>query len=306
MHTPRRLPRPAASMALLLGLGLAGSAPLSAQSFAGRRDTSLTLSASAVVDVTLRTGRVIVRGIEGTTGTVRGGGQRYELRATGVGMTLNARDMGGDRDDAPLVLEVPRGARVLVNTASADVRLQDLRGDIEVHTANGDIVAEDVDGRLVVETLSGDVTVDGAPAGVRITSTSGDVIVRGLRGDADLRTTSGDVRVDGERLTRVLVENFNGDVTIDGTLTADARVQVRTHNGDVSVRIPGGAQGRLELSTISGDLSASGPLTLLPDDARSSAGGRSTRRYEFGGGGPLQIDISTFNGDVRLVRGIRS
>jgi DUF4097 and DUF4098 domain-containing protein YvlB len=113
------------------------------------------------------------------------------------------------------------------------------------------------------------------------------------------------VRVEGPRITRALVENFSGDVVVDGTLDASARLQVRTHTGDVVVRIPTDARGRLELSTINGELTGAGPMTLLPGDI-ASRGGRSTRRYEFNGGGPLQLDISTFNGDVRIVRGIRS
>lgn len=279
-----------------------------AQSFSqsSSRDTSITLPATAVVDITHRTGHVIVRGIDGTTGSVRGGGSRYQLRTTGVGLTVNAREDGRRRsDDGPLELDVPRGVRLLVNTATGDVTLRDLTGDVEVHTATGDVSVQNITGRVIVESLSGDVDVMGTPTAVRVTTASGDVTVRGLRGELEAHSTSGTVRVDGPRITRALVENFSGDVVLEGSLDPNARLQLRTHNGDIVVHVPTDAKGQLELSTINGELTGAGPITLLPGDI-PSRGGRSTRRYEFNGGGPLQLDISTFNGDVRIVRGIRS
>lgn len=305
----RRTTRARLAAAACIVTGIVG-APLvvavRAQSFTSSRDTSITLPATAVVDITHRTGRVIVRGIDGTTGSVRGGGSRYQLRTTGVGLTVNAREDNRRRgDDGPLELEVPRGVRLLVNTSTGDIVLRDLTGDVEVHSTTGDIAIDNVSGRVFAETISGDVDVQGAPTGVRVNTTSGDIMVRGVRGEVEVHSTSGTVRVDGPRITRALVENFSGDVVIEGALDVNARLQLRTHNGDIVVHIPTDAKGRLELSTINGELTGAGPITLLPGDI-SPRGGRSTRRYEFNGGGPLQLDISTFNGDVRIVRGNRS
>ena len=68
-----------------------------------------------------------------------------------------------------------------------------------------------------------------------------------------------------------------------------------------------------ETVTISPDatLLDGGPITLLPGDQSGSRRGRSARRYAFGPGSSdgdvrgLQIDLSTFSGDVRLVRASR-
>lgn len=305
--TRARLAATACVVTGIVGAPLVVTAGAQAFTRSSSRDTSITLPATATVDITHRTGRVIVRGIDGTTGAVRGGGNRFQLRTTGVGLTLNARDDARRRtdDDGPLELDVPRGVRLLVNTSSGDVVLRDLTGDVEVHTASGDISVENASGRVLVETLSGDVSVQGAPAAVRVTTASGDIAMRGVRGDVEVHTTSGTVRVDGPRITRALVENFSGDVVIEGDLDASARLQLRTHNGDIVVHVPTDAKGQLELSTINGELTGAGPITLLPGSI-APRGGRSTRRYEFNGGGPLQLDISTFNGDVRIVRGNRS
>lgn len=268
------------------------------------QDSTLRLGENAVVDITLRTGQLIVRGVDRPTGAVRGGGRNYQIRPSGVGIVVNERSRGDD--DRPLELDLPRNVRLVVNTASADIDLRDLRGDVEVKTMSGDLVADNLSGRLIVETLSGDVDVVGTLTQLRANTVSGDVQVRGVRGDVDLNTTSGNMRVSGDRMGRVVGESISGDFVIDGGLTDDARVQLRTHSGDITVRLPASPRGSVDLTTINGDFDAGGPMTLLPGEVSGSGSRRSTRRYELGSGGPLRLDFSTFNGDVRLIRGIRS
>ena len=63
--------------ALLLLAG--GVSPLQAQS-----DSSFVVARNAVVDITLRTGRLVVHGGSATTGAIRGRSGDYQLRTTGV------------------------------------------------------------------------------------------------------------------------------------------------------------------------------------------------------------------------------
>jgi DUF4097 and DUF4098 domain-containing protein YvlB len=269
------------------------------------RDTTVRVSRDAVVDVSLRTGRLIVRGIEGASGRVRAGRADYQLRSTGTTLTLSApNERGGVSSDGPLELDLPRGVRLNVSTLSADVEIVDIDGSVDVRTTGGNIRLEGVRGRTVIETVSGDIGSTGSTMQLRATTVSGAVRIREARGELDLHTTSGDVSISGDALRRVVVDGMSGDVTIDSGIADDARVRVTTHSGDVSLRLPESARGQLELSTFNGTLSAGGPLTLLPGDGARRR--RSTRRYELGGGGALQLDISTFNGDIRLLRGIRS
>lgn len=271
------------------------------------RDTTVRVSRDAVVDVSLRTGRLIVRGIEGASGRVRAGRADYQLRSTGTTLTLSApNERGGAPGDGPLELDLPRGVRLNVSTLSADVEIVDIDGSVDVRTTSGNIRLEGVRGRTVIETVSGDIGSTGSTTQLRATTVSGDVRIREARGELDLHTTSGDVTIGGDALRRVVVDGMSGDVTIDSGIADDARVRVTTHSGDVSLRLPESARGQLELSTFNGTLTAGGPLTLLPADGDGARRGRSTRRYELGGGGALQLDISTFNGDIRLLRGIRS
>lgn len=297
-------------LALLLAVSAVPAAVLQAQS----RDTTVRMTSSAVVDVTVRTGKLVVRGVDGSTGRVRGGSSNYELRSTGVSLTLESRDDArrgretrDDRDESTIELDVPRGVRLVVSTLSADVDIREIGGSVEVRSTSGNVQLTDVPGRAIVETIAGDVRATGSGTLLRVTTVSGDLRVREARGELDLHTTSGDVSVSGERIVRFAAESMSGDIQFDGLLTTDARVQISTHSGDVTVRLPDGARGELSLSTFTGELIAGGPLTLLPGESSAARRGRNVRRYALGSGqGPgLLLDITTFTGDVRLVRGVR-
>jgi len=288
-----------------------GVSPLQAQS-----DSSFAVARNAVVDITLRTGRLVVRGSAAATGAVRGRSGDYQLRTTGVGITLDASDdmrssrtstrTAGRRNEATLELDLPRNVRLVVSTSSADVDVSGIDGDVEIRTTSGDISLDDIGGRLTLETLSGDVRLSGRSGAARVTTMSGDITMRGVRDDANVRTTSGDVTLGMDRAARVDVETISGEVTFEGSTTDDARLQLTTHSGDVTLRLPDSARGSLDLSTFNGDITASGSLTLMPNGLTSSRRERAVRRYEIGGGGSTRFTISTFNGDVRVMPGNRS
>jgi DUF4097 and DUF4098 domain-containing protein YvlB len=98
---------------------------------------------------------------------------------------------------------------------------------------------------------------------------------------------------------------MSGDIDITGPLAEDARLQLNTHSGDVVLRLPESAAGELEVTTYNGNVSA-GVVTMVPPVQRSfNAGNTAARRYQFGGGGTARITVSTFNGDISIVRGAR-
>ena len=305
---PRRS-RSLMPLAVLL-LALAGGA----SSLRAQSDSSFAVARNAVVDITVRTGRLVVRGGAGSAGAVRGRSGDYQLRTTGVGVTLEASDdsrssrtsrTASRRSDGTLELDLPRSVRLVISTASADVDVSGIDGDVEIRTTSGDIGLSDIGGRLTLETLSGDVRLSGRSGSARVTTMSGDITLRGVRDDVNVHTTSGDVVLGMERAARVDVESISGDVTFDGNTTDDARLHLTTHSGDVTLRLPERASGSIDLATFNGDMTATGTLTLMPSSLTSSRNDRPVRRYEIGGGGATRFTISTFNGDVRVVRGNR-
>ncbi len=302
-HPPRRVARRALMATCVL---LASTAsPIAAQVTA---DTSFSLSRNAVVDITMRSGRLVVRGTDRGTAELRSDDQRFDLRASGVGVILAARDERGNNNrggsrDRRIELTVPSGVRLVISAGSADVDVQDIAGDVEIHSLSGDVLLRAIGGRLIVETLSGDVRLGDGSGETRVTTMSGDITLRDVRASADVHTTSGDVVLSMLRADQVKVESISGDVRFDGDLTTTARLQFATHSGDVTMRLPEPMRGTMEVSTFNGELSSDQPLTLAAGSTLSRGSGERTRqRFELGGGGNAHISITTFNGDIRLGR----
>ncbi len=302
-----------AACTLLIGALVAPGSML-AQSSA---DTSFSVPRNAVIDITVRTGRLIVRGTDRTTAELRSDGAPYTLRASTVGVTIStgddrgssrsrSRNMSRYSDDTRLELTVPRGVRLVIAATSADVDVQDIAGDVDVHAMSGDVTMRAIGGRSIVETMSGDLLLTEGGTGVRATTMSGDITLRGVKGDADVHTTSGDVVMSMLRVARVKAESVSGNLSFDGDVTDDAQLQLQTHSGEITIRVPESTRGVAEVSTFSGEFSSNRPLTTTGSDAPSrERRSREAQRYEFGGGGNVRISVSTFNGDIRFDRSTR-
>jgi DUF4097 and DUF4098 domain-containing protein YvlB len=302
---------------LLCGLvALALSAPATGVA-QDRGDTSFAIGRNAVVDITVRSGNVLVRGSDRNEGELRSSSGGYTLKPSGVGIVVESRSgtrsvgrstmrslRNDDTENARLELTVPRGVRVVISAGRAEVEVRDIEGEVEVRSSSGDITMSHIGGRVIVETLSGDLTMDGGAGSLRVTTSSGDVIARGLRGEASVHTTSGDVALSGFELPSVTVESISGDASFEGSMTADGRLTLSTHSGDVLLRLPDGMRGELEFLTHTGEVNTAIPLTMSGTmTGLANSERRPGQRFLFGGGGAARLSISTFSGDVRIERG---
>jgi hypothetical protein len=299
-----------ASVLIIAGISPCASG---AQSFAsGAADTVFAVERGSVVDITLRTGHVVVRGTDKRDAELRAGGTGYLLRRSGAGMTINVgnefRGNMGRRpknDNEEIELLVPRSTKVIVRGASTDVDVLDINGDVEVSVVSGDVALRAIGGRAIVETVSGDIEVVGGVGDFRASSVSGEISARLVRGDIDVNTVSGEVVLSAVKARRVLAKTSSGGITFDSALPEDAEWELTAHSGDINVQLPSNAAGQLEVSTFNGEMSG-GALTLMPSSGTStSKGGRAIQRFEFGGGGTARIRASTFNGDISIVRSAR-
>lgn len=271
-------------------------------------DTTFSVARNGVIDISMRSGRLIVRGGDRTSAELRTNRSDYRVRSDGVGVTVsigtgtsrNQRSSSG-RSDVELL--VPRGIKLVVNGMSGDVSVADVDGDVEVSILTGDIEVRSLGSRAILSTLSGDLRVADVAGNLRLTTVSGDITARGVRGELDIGTTSGDVSVSADAVRRVAFNSVTGDLSLQGTVESDARLQLTTHSGDVILSLPANVGGQLEVSTFNGTVSG-GTMTLLPGTVGTRRD-RSASLYEFGGGGGVRITISTFNGDITLGRGVR-
>jgi hypothetical protein len=232
-------------------------------------------------------GEVSIRGVEGSTVRVRstdgdkalseqfsietGDGfvEMRQLERFGLGIRMFSRN-----DSPEIEVEVPHGATVSVETASADLDVSDLSGVKSFRTASGDVQLTRLAGALDIETVSGDVELEGqAPME--------------LAG----RSISGDVRIRVPRLRRMEFGTTSGDLWLDAELTGDGPFALRSISGDVT--IVGRSGFRIEAETITGDLASE-----LPGKRESTLG---RKVLIVGRPGPT-LAFRSVSGDLHVVK----
>jgi hypothetical protein len=230
-------------------------------------------------------GEITVKGVEGDVARVRSlddrpladifdidlGDGRLELRQKerfGLGLKMF------HGSSAELEIEVPHGARVSIDSASAEIEVSDLDGEKQFRTASGDVKLRRLAGQVEVQTVSGDIDLEGqAPI------------------DLSLRSVSGDVRVRVPRLRRLDMTTTSGDLWLDAEIGGDGPFALRSISGDAT--IVGRSGFRVEAETITGDLSSE-----LPSKRESMPG----RRVMTVGRPGATLAFRSVSGDLRVVQ----
>jgi hypothetical protein len=254
-------------------------------------------------------GEITIKGVEGGAVRVRSldGDQslndQFNIEAGDGFLDLRQRDQfslgklmfsrGGSSPE--IEVEVPHGATVNVESASAEIQASDLDGTKRFRTASGELRLARFAGALDAETVSGDIDLEGqAPLELAMKSISGDVRVRVPKlKRLDMGTTSGDIWLDAELAGDgpFAIRSISGDATIVGrtgfkveaeTITgrpvergrAQARVGARQEDPG---RRPAGTDPRLPLG--SGDLQIVQPRDAAPESVpeASRAAGAACR-----------------------------
>lgn len=178
--------------------------------------------------------------IKGTKGEIEASAQNGDIVIADAAEHLEVNTLSGD-------VQVERATGdVELHSVSGDMTLHDVRGDLDIETVSGDIDIQRAVAKYVhAKTTSGDVTYDGNidPSGrYELASHSGDVEVTipdGTGAQLTVSTWSGSVQSDfpmtlkpgehgigigtakrftfaiGDASSRVTLESFSGDITIN-------------------------------------------------------------------------------------------
>ena len=189
---------------------------------------------------------------------------------------------GGNYDaSVRFVVQVPSGSNYQfesLSTASGDIKVSGVAGDLHAKTASGDVTISQMTGSVDVRTASGDVEITQVQGTVKASAASGDVKVRDAAGTVSASTASGDVQVE---LTRI---EGNGDLKFSSA------------SGNVTVKVPAQLSAQVEMSTVNGSVKTDFPLTI---EERQPHGQRASGLLGSGG---VKLTISTASGDVKLIR----
>jgi hypothetical protein len=235
----------------------------------------------------------------------------------------------GPRHDLRLLMQVPAGLALRLESVSGDLAARGLAGRQTLRSTSGDCTVDAAGGALDVRTVSGDARVRGRGRAF-VRSTSGD-ITSALDGPVDARSVSGDIDVPSASDSLVL-GSTSGDISVDsapralsatsssgsievlsarGTVAVSATsgsvsiglyaplagAAVSSASGDVELRMFGGLDASLALSTSSGDIVCDVPVVL-------QGHGRQHMNAQFGRGG-APIKAQTVSGDLHVTSGGR-
>ncbi|MDE2878378.1 hypothetical protein [Candidatus Palauibacter soopunensis] len=221
---------------------------------------------------------VTIRGVNGSVTASPASGSQVRVRAT---------KQWDDDDPDSVRIEVVEDSRgVLICAVYPSRRGRDPnrcgRGDdYEMSVRNNDVKVH--------------FTVE-VPAGVELEArtVNGEIEARGIADEVEARTVNGGIAVEGNG--PVSAETVNGaiEARLRGEISEDLRF--KTVNGGIRLVLPNGTDADVDIRTVNGAIDTEFPLTIRGRWGPKSASG------EIGAGGP-EIEVSTVNGSIALVRG---
>lgn len=328
---PVRIRRYAAVL-MALALGLLAPRAAHAQRAEGSFQRSVTVSASAEVDVVAGSGSIEVR--QGAAGRVdvsariRADGQwgwrrsplspaervrqieanpPVEQRGNTVRIGYIAEEALRDSVSVSYVVTVPPGTTLRTSTGSGSQDM-DVDGSVEARSGSGSLKIRRA-GELRANTGSGGVTADTVTGSLTVTTGSGSIRIAGVGGAIAARTGSGGIEITQTGRGDVHVSSNSGTVRVLGirggvdasTSSGGLHLQgemaanwrLSASSGHVTVDLPKGQRFELDANSNSGHIDVGFPITVQ---------GRVDRRSVRGavdGGGPL-LHVRTSSGGISI------
>jgi len=186
--------------------------------------------------------------------------------------------IGPATPSAKLIVTMPREGNIVAKSGDGSIRIDRVRGRLELRTGDGSVRGSEIAGQITVSTGDGSVTLDQT------------------EGDLDVETGDGSVRVDG-KLAVVKVHTGDGSITLraeDGSAMKDDW-SINSGDGGVVVSLPSGFGAELDAHSDGGSIRSE----FHVDSDRDSDSERHTLRGRIGEGGKT-LKIRTGDGTIRV------
>lgn len=225
---------------------------------------------------------------------------RFEITASRTRLSITTRSQQGRQTGARYDVVVPTGTRVSATTVSGRIEVRATEGEVTVRTTSGSVDVRQAKERVEISTVSGDVELSRVSGQLRIDGVSSTIYADELSGDLHAETVSGEITLRRSSLSGLVASAVSGNISYDGSLSANGSYRLNTHSGSVTLGLPANVGALLELETFSGRINSDFPLTLQPGET----GGRRGRRMEFTlGNGGARITAGAFSGNINIRRG---
>jgi hypothetical protein len=195
-----------------------------------------------------------------------------------------------------LVVHVPRGSSISIETINATVTVDGVSGAIEIETINGNVTISGDPSTVEIESMTGDIDVRAQAAQMDIEAASGSVLLFGATGIVEVESVTGEVVVQGTALAEVSVETVSGPVTLDVSVIEQGEIDIETHSGDVELLLPSDVQATFSISTFNGTIENE----VGPEPRKTSRFEPYTELRFSTGPEDFEVQVETFSGNIGL------
>lgn len=271
-------------------------ATLTALALAGMQsaDTTFPVSRGDRLEVDNHQGSITVRAWNRNEVQIRGTGGRFDVDYDGGEVTVDA-DMEHGPPNLRLEIMIPAWMPVELTGVNTHMTVGGTRAAVAVTTVNGNITVEGGEGNIELDTTQGTITVTGTSGRLEAVSVNQGITITGASGPVSAESVNGGIVLRSIASSDVEAETVNGGVTFSGPIRDGGHYELRTHNGNLTVGVQEGANVTVSVTTFHGDLTADFPVTVR--------GAREDGEFSFTlGSGSAQLDLDSFQGQIRLVR----
>jgi hypothetical protein len=202
-----------------------------------------------------------------------------------------------DEDDAILTLHVPQGARLIIDTVSADISIVGVKGEQTLESVSGEVETQAFDAPVSLSSVSGEVIVkgNGGKAEVTTENVSGTTTVTGIRGNYQGEVVSGSI-IATIRRGAPGGEHVSGDIEVHADLT---RRRVSAWNRSAAASASGETAGQCRIQT--SNPSAARIKNCFGQTARKTSKYTPGKELDFTqGSGGARVEIQTLSGEVSI------
>lgn len=166
-----------------------------------------------------------------------------------VRLPRRSGNFDGHSPRVDIEIHMPRQGSVSLRTSDGDIRVSNLKGNLDSQTGDGAQEIEAVDGNLKAHTGDGRIRVTGRFDGLDLSSGDGEVEARaeaGSKVDSGWNLKSGD-----------------GSINLSVPANFAADVELHTGDGQITLDMPLTMEGQMSRQNIRGKLNGGGNLLLI-------------------------------------------
>jgi Putative adhesin len=216
--------------------------------------------------------------IEGLKIETKQDGNRIDIEVKRPAHEVVFFGIGHMTPSAKLIVTMPKTGNIVAKSGDGSIRVDGIRGRLELRTGDGAIRGIDIGGQMTLVTGDGSVTLSGTEGDLDVDTGDGSVSVAGKLATLKLNTGDGSVTFHADPGT-TMKDDWSittGDGGVSLYLPTDFGAELDAHTGDGRIR------NELQISTVGGR-----------DDSRRTLKGR------LGSGGKL-LRVRTGDGSIRL------